>query len=292
MSIADSVFHSRAVRTMGIPIADDPEPMVQQQLARLLFFSSILPVKGKRILEFGCGSGLNCAFFKESQASRAVGFDFSRDSVDLARQQHPGMEFLVGDGCDSGLAIEPGTWDLVVSFEVLEHVPDQEKFVANMRRHVAPNGSVFISTPNRDVFSLGHEPSPMNREHLKELNEIELRSLLQRHFSGVELYGQRFGRTELQVEWDRDVRAKIQQLKMGTRWVQHVPASARWASKPIVRQLYGNATVRRAWRYFRWNLLYTFEQRRAIAHRPYGYKDFEFSADLSGALWFCASLRN
>jgi 2-polyprenyl-3-methyl-5-hydroxy-6-metoxy-1,4-benzoquinol methylase len=45
---------------------------------------------------------------------------------------------------------------------VLEHVPDMPAFLPNLRRHLAAGGAAFVTTPNRPVFSLGHEPSPVN----------------------------------------------------------------------------------------------------------------------------------
>ena len=125
---------------------------------------------------------------------------------------------MVANRCDPLLDLSPGTWDVIVSFEVLEHVPDVSGFLANVRRHLKPDGVVFLSTPNRDVFSSGHEPSPINREHIKELNLNEFIDLMKPFFSRMELWGQRFRTQRLQQVWDEDVRAKIVQLQNGTRW--------------------------------------------------------------------------
>src|ERR1700738_4235127 len=115
---SDAVFHSRAVRSMGTPIEDDPDPMVHQQLARLLFLSEIVELKSKRILEFGCGSGLNCDFLMRRHKARAVvGFDVSKESVELAQRQYDGLTLECYDACDASLDVSRGTWDLIVSFE-------------------------------------------------------------------------------------------------------------------------------------------------------------------------------
>lgn len=50
-TINDSVFHSRAVRTRGASIDDDPEVMVHQQVARLRFFEGLLGADGLRTLD-------------------------------------------------------------------------------------------------------------------------------------------------------------------------------------------------------------------------------------------------
>ena len=87
-AIPDSVFHSRAIRTSGLSIEDDPEPMVQQQLARLKFMMNQLDLRGKSVLEFGCGSGFNCEFIeREAGVSHVSGFDNSEGSILLAKRE-------------------------------------------------------------------------------------------------------------------------------------------------------------------------------------------------------------
>src|SRR4051812_10910520 len=169
-AFADSVFHSRAVCTPGVPIDDDPEPMVHQQFARLRFFEQVLGAAGLRALDWGCGSGYNCRWLAdEGKAESVLGFDLSADAVGLARQTYPGIDFEAADACSPPLSLRPGEWDRILSCEVLEHVPDMPTFLSNLRRPLAPGGAAFVTTPNRLEFSLGHEPSPVNREHVKEL---------------------------------------------------------------------------------------------------------------------------
>jgi SAM-dependent methyltransferase len=291
-TVSDAVFHSRAVRSMGIPIENDPDPMVHQQLARLLFLSEIVDFKSKRVLEFGCGSGLNCDFLQRRYKPLAVvGFDISKDCVELAQTQYSGLTVMCADACDSLLDLSVGAWDLIVSFEVLEHVPHMETFIKNIRRHLSPTGMAFISTPNRDIFSIGHEPSPMNREHLKELNRGEFERLLQPHFSNIEIWGQRFKKNALLEAWKADVREKITQCQSGTRW-QKVPSMReRLMHFPLINKAYENRLLRRSWKYLRWEVFQTIADKRAIAKRPYSFEDFEFSGDTSDALWFCALLQ-
>lgn len=290
---SDAVFHSRAIRSTGIPIENDPDPMVHQQLARLLFLGRLVDVKSKRVLEFGCGSGLNCDFLRQRCQPRAVvGFDISADSVRLAQEQYDDLTVLCADACDPSLDVSAGTWDLIVSFEVLEHVPDMQAFVKNIRRHVAPAGLAFISTPNRDVFSIGHEPSPVNREHVKELNREEFEKLLQPYFPDVEIWGQRFKKDALLEVWKIDVRGKIAQCQLGTRWETPPSQRERLRRISLVNKAYENPVLRRTWKYLRWEVLQSIADRRAAAKRPYSFEDFEFSRDTSDALWFCALLKS
>jgi 2-polyprenyl-3-methyl-5-hydroxy-6-metoxy-1,4-benzoquinol methylase len=290
MTMSNSVFHSRAVRSTQHPIENDPDPMVHQQLARLLFIPQILELKGKRVLEFGCGSGLNCSFLQSrAEVREIVGFDVSRESIALAKKQYPDINVLCADACDRALQISPGYWDVILSFEVLEHVPNMSAFVENIRRHLAPGGVVFLSTPNRTVFSLGHEPSPLNREHIKELSVLELKELLSPSFAQVEIWGQRFKRKELQEHWNRDVAVKIKRLQDGTRWTQpRRPLQDRLMSSPLIHKTYQNEKLRNTWKYLRWELWHSIELQRELKNRPYTYSDFEFDTDMANALWTCA----
>jgi SAM-dependent methyltransferase len=288
-----AVYRSRAIRSAGIAIEDDPEPMVQQQLARLKFIDEKVGVRGCRVLDWGCGSGFNCTWLKGTgQVREAMGVDLSADAIHLARQAYPDVEFAVGNACDPALAIRPKHWDRIISCEVLEHVPDMTGFLANLRRHLSDDGVAVVSTPNRLVFSLGHEPSPVNREHIKELTLGEFSRLLTPHFSGVEIYGQNFKTQTLLEAWKDDVRRKIHQLERGTRWATAPTFTQRWRRNGLIDRLYQIAPLRAAWRFARWKIVGGIRTRVEMARNTYDYRDFEFvTGDLSDSVWFCGILR-
>jgi SAM-dependent methyltransferase len=288
---SSSVYRFRAIPTVHTALENDPEPMVQQQLARLYFFADRVGIDGARILDWGCGAGYNCSWLEQTGLAReVVGFDYCADAVTLAQTAFPGLDFRVADACAADLDLEAGSWDRILSCEVLEHVADQPAFLANLRRHLAPGGIAFISTPNRDVFSLGHEPSPVNKEHIKELTCDELIDLLRPHFSSIEIHGQRFRSPALLGAWKEDVRAKIRQCQEGTRWKETPPLRTRLRQVKVVDWVYQQVVpLRHAWRAVRWGLggrISTLMQRWRA---PYSWHDFELSAtDLSDAVWLCA----
>src|SRR5262249_22170799 len=147
-------------------------------------------------------------------------------------------------------------------------------------------------TPNRPVFSLGAEPSPVNKEHLKEFTVDELHALLRPHFSRVEVVGQRFKDPALLDAWKDDVREKIRLCDRGTRWQTAPPLRSRLRRLGVVNTLYQVGPLRRAWKALRWTLIGGLEQQLARGRRPYGSDDFEFRPDgLSDAVWLCAILR-
>jgi SAM-dependent methyltransferase len=293
LSLNDAAFRFRAVPTRGVRLDDDPDVMVQQQFARLRFFDQRLGAAGQRVLDWGCGSGFNCQWLKHSADAReVVGFDLSEGAVRLARQTYPGLEFRIADACDPAIDLAAGTWDRVLSCEVLEHVPDMPAFLANLRRHVAPDGAAFVSTPNRLVFSLGYEPSPVNKEHIKELTREEFLALLKPHFSRVEIFGQRFKDEKLLDAWEAEVQRKIRLCEEGTRWVEKETLRAKFRKWRMVNWAYELPVLRSVWRRLRWEV--PARLRRALwpAAPAYRWSDFEFvSGKAPDAVWFCAIVR-
>jgi SAM-dependent methyltransferase len=293
VDVRESVYRFRAVPSGRVPLEDDPEPMVQQQLARLYFFEREVGALGRRVLDWGCGTGFNCAWLlHEAGAAEVAGFDLSADAIALARRAHPAIAFTIADACAPDLHLQPGRWDRILSCEVLEHVPDMPAFLANLRRHLGPDGLAFVTTPNRLVFSLGHEPSPVNEEHIKELTLDEFRNMLAPHFSSYAIYGQRFKDAALLAAWEADVRHKIDLCRQGRRWTEKTTLRERLRSLPPIRWAYEVPLFRAVWRGLRWKLLPRLGQRLRPPRSPYRWNDFEFvSGDLSDSLWFCAILR-
>lgn len=267
--------------------------MVQQQFARLHFFQKVVGADGCRVLDWGCGSGFNCQWLRDSAGARDIlGFDMSEAAVALAQRSFPGLPFAIADACDPALDLRVGCWDRIISCEVLEHVPDMEGFLANLRRHLAPGGVAFVSTPNRMVFSLGHEPSPINKEHIKELDHDEFAGMMRRHFGSVEIYGQRFKDVGKLKAWEEDVRGKIRQLQDGTRWAVRKSLRSKMRAFRLVNWAYGVPALRYLWQAIRWRLLGRLSAMVAPTRVPYRWDDFEFvTGECPDAVWYCAVLR-
>jgi 2-polyprenyl-3-methyl-5-hydroxy-6-metoxy-1,4-benzoquinol methylase len=76
------------------------------------------------------------------------------------------------------LPLPDGAVDVVVNFQVIEHLWDQPQFVAECLRVLRPSGLLLMSTPNRVTFSPGRD-TPINPFHTRELNASELTELLE-----------------------------------------------------------------------------------------------------------------
>jgi len=166
-------------------VPDETEPgIVALHLKRYTF---ALPYcEGAEVLDAGCGVGYGTSVLGRV-ARRVLGVDRDVASVDYARGRYaaPNVEFQVGDLLALGL--DDRSFDVVTSFEVLEHLRDQECFLAELARILRPDGVLVLSTPH--VAQTTDRPG--NPFHERELSRADFAALLARHFADVELYGQR-----------------------------------------------------------------------------------------------------
>jgi 2-polyprenyl-3-methyl-5-hydroxy-6-metoxy-1,4-benzoquinol methylase/glycosyltransferase involved in cell wall biosynthesis len=150
--------------------------------------------QGKRVLDFGCGTGYGGALLAEVARS-VTGLDISEDSLGYARGRYrdAGIHFIRSD--DFGAALPAAGFDLIVCFEVIEHVNqgDQIELIRAFRRLLAPGGQLLISTPNPAVTAL----YGANPYHLHELTYPEFEGRLKACFPHVEILVQSIHATVL-----------------------------------------------------------------------------------------------
>lgn len=171
----------------------------QSHIQRYAFAAQF--VSGKRVLDIACGSGFGSSFLKKSGAEIVVGGDISPEAISASRRNYKQKEvdFFFLDG--SRLPFNDGSFDVAVSFETLEHIPDYERFIQELRRVIRKGGNLVLSTPNKSVFSPCLK-RPMRAYHTKEFRSDELEPLLrQAAFSEISLYGQLHANRLLQLRW-------------------------------------------------------------------------------------------
>jgi ubiquinone/menaquinone biosynthesis C-methylase UbiE len=142
---------------------------------------------GKRVLDVGCNTGYGTAILA-NHASEAVGVDVSRKAIAEAIQQHgaANTQFHNVDGIE--LPFVESSFDLVTSFQVIEHVVDYDLYVTTIKRVLKPTGAVVFTTPN-GVLRLDPGMKPWNRFHVREFSAHEVFALLTRYFKHVTVYG-------------------------------------------------------------------------------------------------------
>lgn len=101
-----------------------------------------LPASGVRLAELGCGSGGMLEAL--GRFGTAVGVEM--DPTLRARARERGLDVRAGALPDT-IPLEPGRWDAVCLFDVLEHVDDEAGALAACRRLLAPGGRLFVTVP-------------------------------------------------------------------------------------------------------------------------------------------------
>lgn len=124
---------------------------------------------GKSVLDAGCGEGYGAALLA-GVARRVLGVD-REEAVATARGRYaaPALEFRALDLMQLPALGE--RFDLVVSFQVIEHLPDPAGFLRGLAGRVAPGGTLIVTTPNR-LMSVSENPY-----HLREWTAPELLEL-------------------------------------------------------------------------------------------------------------------
>ncbi len=113
---------------------------------------AIRPLAGKAALDVGCGAGLLCEPLARLGAS-VTGVDAAAENIAAARDHAAGVGLDIDYRHGELSALGLGTFDLVTSMEVIEHVADKAAFAAEIASHLAPGGLMVLSTPNRTTAS-------------------------------------------------------------------------------------------------------------------------------------------
>ena len=146
-------------------------------------------VCGKRVLDAACGEGYGSAMLA-ANAQSVLGVDIAASAVTHAQSRYGAqinLRFARGDA--TALDLPTASFDVVTSFETLEHVHAHDELVAGFARVLTDDGLLLISSPDKLAYS---DISGFRNEfHVRELYRDELLVLLRRHFPAVRLYGQK-----------------------------------------------------------------------------------------------------
>jgi SAM-dependent methyltransferase len=141
------------------------------------------------ILDAGCGSGYGTAELSGAAAS-VTGTDISADAVGHARLRYgsAGVRFLQA-ACEA-LPFSAAAFDLVVAFEVIEHLDRWRELLAEANRVLKPSGVLLVSTPNRDYYAESRGTAGPNPFHRHEFDYEEFRQSLGGVFPHVRIWTQ------------------------------------------------------------------------------------------------------
>ena len=159
--------------------------LLNEHVARYTFAARL--ARGKRVLDAGCGAGYGSAELAQA-ADSVVGVDRAAEAIEFARAGYalPNLRFEQAS-CEA-LPHPGGSFDLVVAFEVIEHLDHWREFLLEARRVLAPAGQLVVSTPNKLYYTESRGPTGANPFHVHEFDFEEFQSELKAVFPHVSMY--------------------------------------------------------------------------------------------------------
>ncbi len=193
---------------IGDTVRDHTE---EEHRARYVWASSQV---GGRVLDVACGTGHGSELL--AVRCEVVGLDRDASAVARARLRAPQADFRVAT--IPPIPFEDGCFDAATSFETLEHIADDGRFVSELRRVVRPGGLLAVSSPNRAATSPNRLPPP-NPYHVREYLLPELVALMREGgFSEIEVWHQRRERQWVSEHVAAAVLARVPRLCRPGRW--------------------------------------------------------------------------
>ena len=161
-----------------------PPTFLQEHAARYVFAGRLC--RNKKVLDVASGLGYGTDYLRTAGAM-ATGLEIDAEAVRHSRMLYPESKFVHGNAEEL-----PARWgaafDVVVSFETIEHLPHPERFLDGVFHCLRPGGLFVCSTPNKDLFLL----QGAQRFHFKEFYSQEFLRLMSSRFRVRSIYGQSF----------------------------------------------------------------------------------------------------
>lgn len=143
---------------------------------------------GKKVLDIACGEGYGTALLA-TVAAEVCGVDIDADTVRHAADKYKATNLSFTAGRADAIPCKDQKFDVVVSFETIEHHDRHDAMMQEIKRVLKPGGILIISSPDKQYYSdaTGYK----NPFHIKELYKDEFENLVRKYFVYANFYSQR-----------------------------------------------------------------------------------------------------
>ena len=144
------------------------------------------------ILDIACGTGFGTHLLSNHSSGRVFGGDISLGAIKLCDNSwnKDNLSFQVMDG--TNLKFKDNTFNVVVSFETIEHTISFKEMIEEFKRVTKPNGIIYLSTPNIEINSPTGVVS--NPYHTQEWDYKAFCKIINKHFNSHKIFGQKYNR--------------------------------------------------------------------------------------------------
>ncbi len=142
----------------------------------------------KTVLEYGCGNGYGSALLAKI-AKKVTAVDINQRVIDHCKQKYQtdNLSFDVITP-ETKTHFADQSFDLIVSFQVIEHVHNVKGYLNELKRVLKDDGVLIITTPNRG-YRLYPFQKPVNPYHIREYNQNSLSKQLRAVFDQITILG-------------------------------------------------------------------------------------------------------
>jgi 2-polyprenyl-3-methyl-5-hydroxy-6-metoxy-1,4-benzoquinol methylase len=143
-------------------------------------------MKGKLILDVACGVGYGTRYLSDA-GNRVIGVEIDSESIRYAQKRYSssGQPLFVQSDATI-LGINSDTFDVICSFETIEHMRDVDGYLKEIKRVLKPSGLFIVSTPMVSESNI----NPENPFHNQEWNPTDFQHLLTQYFGDVKVFSQ------------------------------------------------------------------------------------------------------
>jgi SAM-dependent methyltransferase len=163
-------------------VSDD---LLNEHMARYAFAARL--ARGKRVLDAGCGAGYGSAELAH-EAAFVAGADIAAEAIQFAREHYRLPNLSFERASVTALPHPDSSFELVVAFEVIEHLENWRELLLEARRVLSRTGQFVVSTPNRAFYTESRGREGPNPFHVHEFEFEEFRSELLTVFPEVALF--------------------------------------------------------------------------------------------------------